>query len=78
MFVVLPVPVSISTVKSPDASESDGLNPLRSRASLRLASISSSSSVSRLPMPRSFSIPANAAWTRPKSRVTVNSVRQIS
>jgi len=43
----LPVPVSISTVKSPEASVLDGARPLRSWMSFRLATISSSSSCRR-------------------------------
>ena len=39
------MPVSISTVKSPEASEAEGRRPLRSWMSLRLARSSSSSSV---------------------------------
>ena len=56
----------------------DGGRPLRSWMALRFSSSSSSSSVRRLPMPRSFS-QAQAKLRGPTaSRVTVNSVRQIS
>ena len=70
----------------------DGARPLRSWMSFRLARISSSSSVSRLPMPRSFSTspssPCEPGKHRDRGRsdrairhgprVTVNSVRLIS